>query len=228
LDFFPFTIFFSLENWFFFFWENNVFTYNMVISVKDAKVLSSAVAFYLFIYGWQKISFFRPEKYDFDAYKGLFWNLRQIPQLFTRFWKGKFWIARFSTTGFQQVAKNIKKKFLAHLVYSQIWLNPLVYNHRFGNFTKLKGSEPTQHTHTPTTADIKHLRRALLEMQLTITISLESCNGPKGLPMSLTFSVCSKLLWLCTGTHTGFIMLAFSLLQFIKPRSLPRLMREVT
>jgi hypothetical protein len=43
----------------------------MVLSVKDAKVLSSAVVSYLFL-GGKKISFFRPEKYDFDAYEGLF------------------------------------------------------------------------------------------------------------------------------------------------------------
>jgi hypothetical protein len=54
-----------------FFGENNVSTYNMVLSVKDAKVLSSAVVSYLFL-GGKKISFFRPEKYDFDAYEGLF------------------------------------------------------------------------------------------------------------------------------------------------------------
>jgi hypothetical protein len=61
---------------------------------------------------------------------------------------------------------------------------------------------PLKKTHTHIIADIKHLRRALLEMQLTITISLESCNGPKGLPSVLDiFPYVANIL--CTGTH-GF------------------------
>jgi hypothetical protein len=93
----------------------------------------------LFIYGWQKISFFRPEKYDFDAHKeGLVLKFKTIFSIIHQILKRKNSESPDLYNRVPAGSQKYKKKFLAHLVYSQIWLNPIVYNHQFGNITKLK------------------------------------------------------------------------------------------